>query len=57
MKNIHIKAAYLFGILLPLGETIRRGSEGGYWPNYLDDYFMGIILIRSVQHLPRERMC
>ena len=49
MQNLQIKAAYVFGILLPLGETIRRGRDIGYWPNYLDDYFIGIILILAAR--------
>lgn len=47
-----IKVSYLFGILIPLGETLRRGKEIGYIPNYIDDYLIGLFLIlaaRSVQ--------
>ena len=40
-----VKYSYFFGVLIPLGETLRRGTELGYFPNYIDDYIIGAVLI------------
>lgn len=55
MKDIHHKAAYVFAVLLPFAETVRRGSEIGYWPNYADDYFIGIILFLAARAVSKQK--
>jgi hypothetical protein len=43
-------AAFVFGILIPLGETIRRWSQLSdlsYFMYWFDDYLLGILLVGS----------
>jgi hypothetical protein len=37
--------ALLFGVLRPLGETIRKWGHVGYLPAFLDDFFIGAFLL------------
>ena len=40
------RLAILFGVLAPLGETIRRWDTWREWPpNFFDDYLMGALLL------------
>ena len=40
------RLAFIFGILAPLGETIRRWHTWQEWPpNFFDDYAIGALLI------------
>ena len=42
------RLAIIFGILAPLAETVRRWHQLGQlsvWPFWLDDYFMGALLL------------
>ena len=64
MQNWRKKAAYFFGILLPLTEIIRGGRELGNWANYLGEYFIALkavlyacsmfFLLQSVQHISKK---
>ncbi len=48
--------AIVFGIFLPLGETVRRWGTGNL-PSILDDYLIGVLFLygawRSRTHSPR----
>ena len=39
------RLAIIFGVLLPLGETIRRWGTGGPWYLWVDDYLIGAFLL------------
>lgn len=41
------RLAFVFGLLIPLGETIRRWGVWGYPPAWLDDYFIGAFLLTA----------
>lgn len=43
--SLNRRLAVLFGILVPLGETIRRWGVWGYLPSWLDDYLVGAFLL------------
>lgn len=53
--NFSRRLAVLFGILAPLGETIRRWHTWTDWPpNFLDDYLMGAFLLYAAWVSKRE---
>lgn len=39
------RLAFAFGVIIPLLETIRRWGVWGYPPAWLDDYFIGALLL------------
>ena len=52
MKKLIISknAAFVFGVLIPLGETIRRWNQLtdlSYFMYWFDDYLLGILLVGS----------
>ena len=49
------RLAFAFGILAPLGETIRRWSTWREWPpQFFDDYLMGALLLYAAWVAKRE---
>src|SRR5215210_7521151 len=49
------RLAVLFGILAPLGETIRRWHTWQEWPPFFfDDYLMGAFLLYAAWLVKRE---
>ena len=51
------RLAYVFGILVPLGETIRRWHQLGqlrYLPAWLDDYILGALLLYGAWRTGRD---
>jgi hypothetical protein len=37
--------AIVFGVALPIGETIRRWNNIVYWPAFVDDWLIGAFLL------------
>ena len=49
------RLAVLFGVLAPLGETIRRWHTWTEWPpQFFDDYLMGAFLLYAAWLVKRE---
>ncbi|MDQ1559328.1 MAG: hypothetical protein QOD32_2388 [Pyrinomonadaceae bacterium] len=49
------RLAIVFGILAPLGETVRRWSTWREWPpNFFDDYIMGAFLLYGAWRVGRD---
>ena len=55
--NFSRRLAVVFGILTPLGETIRRWHQLGqlsYLPVWLDDYILGALLLYGAWRTARD---
>jgi len=51
------RLAVIFGILAPLAETVRRWRQLGQlsvWPFWLDDYFMGALLLYGAWRVSKD---
>jgi hypothetical protein len=52
------RLAYLFGIALPLVETLRRHHQLGdpaVWPQWLDDFLLGALLLAGARLTANHR--
>lgn len=53
--NFSRRLAFAFGVLAPLGETVRRWHTWREWPpNFFDDYLMGALLLYAAWVAKRE---
>jgi hypothetical protein len=51
------RLAVIFGIFAPLAETVRRWRQLGQlsvWPFWLDDYFMGALLLYGAWRVSKD---
>lgn len=51
------RLAIIFGILTPLAETVRRWRQLGQlsvWPFWLDDYFIGALLLYGAWRVSKD---
>src|SRR5262249_62305355 len=51
------RLAVIIGILAPLAETVRRWRQLGQlsvWPFWLDDYFMGALLLYGAWRVSKD---
>ena len=48
------RLAIVLGVLLPIGETIRRWGTWGFWPYWLDDYIIGAFLLYAAWRSGRD---
>jgi hypothetical protein len=55
MRNLEVRLAYVFGIALPLLETLRRRTNFSPIAMYLDDYIAGILLLMAARAVTRGK--
>lgn len=55
MKNLHVNAAYFFGLLMPALETYRRKLDFSNIPIYIDDYLIGLLLLSAAYSVTRKK--
>lgn len=53
--RVEVRAAYIMGILLPVLETIRRGTDFSNIPTYIDDFLIGAFLLYAASSVSRGK--
>ncbi len=48
-RPLEVTAAYVFGVGLPIVETLRRRTNFDDIPAYVDDYLMGALLVLAAR--------
>jgi hypothetical protein len=46
--------AWIIGVAVPVGETVRRWGVWGYPPSWLDDFFVGAFLLVAAWRAGRD---
>jgi hypothetical protein len=55
MKNIEVRLAFVFGIALPVLETLRRRTNFSPIAMYVDDYIAGSLLVIAALSVTRGK--
>ena len=55
MARFEVSSAYVMGVLLPVGETVRRRTNFENIPAYIDDFIIGGLLLWAAHAASRER--